>query len=164
MILLVYKDASFVHIAVLSVIVAECTNVIIWFLSKKYREELEAKVILGALKTMQDRYIALVENSLVGIYVFDATGKIEYVNQTLSRLLGYRPFELIGKNIFDLVYLDDVPTVKKNVTKRLEGDVDLIKYNLRMFRKDGTIAKVTVMGSLTRNGHDTISGTLILAE
>ncbi len=164
MILLVYKDASWVHIAVLSVVIAEITNTAIWFISKRYREELEAKVILSALKSVQDRYTALVENSLVGIYIFDANGKIEYVNSTLANQLGFRPFELIGKNVYDLIYPEDIPMAKENVKRRLNESVSVIKYDLRMIKKDSTIVKVTVMGSLTRNGHDTISGTLLLAE
>lgn len=163
-ILMIYGDPQWIHMAVLSVLVAECTNVAIWFFSRKYREELEAKVILSALKTVQDRYTALVENSLVGIYVFDAFGKIEYVNSTLANQLGFRPFELIGKNVYDLIHPDDIPIAKANVKKRISGDVTVIKYNLRMLRKDGTVIKVVVMGSLTRNGHDTISGTLLLVE
>lgn len=163
-ILLVYKDSTWIPMAVLSILVAEITNMCIWFLSKKYREELESKIIIGTLKAVQDRYTALVENSLVGIYIFDANGKIEYVNSTLASLLGFRPYELIGKNVYDLIYPDDVITAKENVRKRINGLSPVIKYDLRMIRKDGKIVKVTVMGSLTRNGHDTISGTLLLAE
>lgn len=164
MVLLIYKDPSWIHMAVLSVLITEATNVIVWFLSKKYREELEAKVILGTLKAVQDRYTALVENSLVGIYIFDALGKIEYVNETLSSLLGYKKYQLIGKNVYDLVHPDDLSLVKNNVAKRINGDANAIKYSLRMLKKDGTVIEVMVMGSLTRNGHDTISGTLVLAE
>lgn len=150
-----------VQISVALVVIADIVNVIIWFISKKYRDEMESKVILGTLKKIQDKYSALIENSLVGVYIFDSDGKIEYVNQSLGDFLEYKPHELLGRSIFDVVYQEDIPLVKNNIKRRISGEVDSIKYDIRMVTKSGLIKKVKVMGTLTRNGHDTISGSLL---
>lgn len=156
-----YNDSFFIYVAILSVVFSQAINAVIWFLSKSYRAELESKNILKTLKVVQDKNLALIENLLVGVYIFDENGKIEYVNKVLAEIVGYKPYELINKNIFDIIYPEDLPMVKENIRRRVSGEIDSISYDIRMISKNNTIINVRVRGFLTRNGHVTISGSLV---
>lgn len=64
------------------------------------------------LEQREDRFRALVQNSSDIISVHDATGVIRYVSPSVTRMLGYAPEDLIGKNVFDLVHPEDIATVR----------------------------------------------------
>jgi PAS domain S-box-containing protein len=58
------------------------------------------------LQNSEKRYRTLVENSPIGIYYNDFTGKFLYGNKKAEEIVGYDSEELIGKNFLELKILD----------------------------------------------------------
>lgn len=59
------------------------------------------------LKFSDQQFRALIENALDLIAVLDREGVMLYVSPSVGRVLGYRPEDLIGRNLFALVHPDD---------------------------------------------------------
>jgi diguanylate cyclase (GGDEF)-like protein/PAS domain S-box-containing protein len=113
------------------------------------------------LMEAEAKYRSLIENSLVGVYILQ-DGKIEYVNPRLCEMSGYSFDELIGLEITDFIYPEDLPLVKENISKRFENEVGSVTYEYRAIRKDKSVITMEVYGSkIVYNGRDAIIGTVI---
>jgi len=75
-----------------------------------------------------------------GAYTLDLDRNFTYLNAASERITGYKPFELIGKNISVLIPDDQMGILKKMIARRSEGFVD--HYDLDLIRKDG--GRVTI--------------------
>jgi len=87
----------------------------------------------------RERYFrALIENSLDIITIFSPDGTILYESPSIERILGYKPEELIGKNVFDLVHPDDLPRAVDVISRgiKVAGAVDALEFRFR--HKDGS--------------------------
>ncbi len=95
------------------------------------------------LKTSQQKYSQLVEKSLTGIFVY-RDQVILFVNPRLASMLRYRPEELVGRSVWDLIYPDDLAEVRARFQAREEGGYSDLRYETRLLRSDGTAAWVDV--------------------
>ncbi|MBV9868416.1 MAG: PAS domain-containing protein [Abitibacteriaceae bacterium] len=69
------------------------------------------KAIETQLRRREEYFRAVTENALDLISLLDAQGNALYQSPSLERVLGYRPDELIGQNVFALLHPDDRPAV-----------------------------------------------------
>jgi two-component system, NtrC family, response regulator HydG len=84
----------------------------------------------------------------VGFYIIQQ-GLFSYIDTSLARILGYRTIEdLIGKSIWDIVHPDDRKLLKMEIPEK-ESHLMTNRRNIRVFRKDKTIAWVHVGGITT---------------
>ncbi len=115
-----------------------------------------------ALRESEERFRMLAESSLTGIYLIQE-GKFVYVNQAFESIFGYSVEEIIGKlGPLDLTYPEDRPIVQENIRKRIEGEIDSIRYDFRGLRKDGTVIHIEVHGRrIVYQGKPGIIGTLV---
>jgi PAS domain S-box-containing protein len=58
-------------------------------------------------RSMDELFQALIENALDIITIIDAEGIIRYESPSVERVLGYKPAELIGLNLAELLHPDD---------------------------------------------------------
>lgn len=114
------------------------------------------------LKETEEEFMALVEKSLVGVYLIQ-DGLFRYVNPKLAEFFGYTKDELIErKGPKDLVYPDDWHIVEDNLRRRIEGEVESVNYSFRGLKKDGSAFDVEVYGSRTiYKGRPAVIGTLL---
>jgi len=61
----------------------------------------------------EDKYLALVENAPVIIFVVDLDGNFLYINRTAQKITGYSLSELLQKNLLTLVAKDSKDSVRK---------------------------------------------------
>jgi PAS domain S-box-containing protein len=114
-----------------------------------------------ALSEVTERFRVLAESALTGIYLIEQ-GRFTYVNPALAKMFGYRVEEIVGLAPIDVVCLDDRPLVAENVRRRLEGEVDEIRYEFRGLRKDGSVFPVEVHGRrIAHEGKIGVLGTLV---
>ncbi|MCD6052773.1 MAG: putative Hybrid histidine kinase, partial [Verrucomicrobia bacterium] len=107
------------------------------------------------------RFHALVEQSLVGIYMIQ-DGILVYVNPRMAEIHGYTVDELINVPAIELVAPEDRELFHENSRKRLEGEVSSLRYALRVLRKDGKRRFVEVHGTrIDHHGRPAILGSLI---
>lgn len=115
-----------------------------------------------ALKSSENKFKALVEQSLTGIYIFDKEHFI-YVNKRLCEMFGYEESEIIGKmKPSDLIAREDIATVNKHIKDRLSGKIDSAHYSARGNRKDGKLLWLEIHGTIVEiNNRNVITGTIL---
>lgn len=104
-----------------------------------------------ALRETEGRFRALVEQSIVGIYVVEG-GRLTYANPRLCEMLGYSPEELREIENADLVIEEDRARLAENRRRRDAGDMSALVATYRLRRKDGRILHLAVDGRMLELG------------
>ncbi len=105
------------------------------------RTELEQQ-----LSTQASRFRALVEQSLVGVYLIQGSG-FAYVNPRMAEIFGYSVPELLAvKSLFMLVHPEDRKKVEESIELRRSGIVESLRYEFRILRRDGEERDVQAHG------------------
>jgi histidine kinase len=101
---------------------------------------LSDKVMAGqrALRVSEEKYRSLIEKSLSGILVY-RDDKILFANPRVSELLGYRPEDLPGKSIWDLIHEQDREEVRDLLLRRETGGSSDLHYECRLVRPGGEV-------------------------
>ena len=127
------------------------------------RDITERKRTEAELSEMRERYRILTESSLTGIYLTEGT-RFVYVNPAMAKTFGYTVEELVGGGggSLDLTCPEDRHLVAENMRRRLDGEVDELRYEFRGLRKDGSVFPVEVHGRrIELGGKVGVLGTLI---
>jgi PAS domain S-box-containing protein len=111
---------------------------------------------------MTERFRLLSESSLTGIYLIQ-DGVFRYVNPALAKMFGYAPEEIIDTlGPTDLAHPEDKSAVAENVRRRVAGELDEIRYEIRGKHKAGSTIHVEVHGRrIEYGGRVGVIGTLI---
>ncbi|MEP6984653.1 MAG: PAS domain S-box protein, partial [Chloroflexota bacterium] len=89
-----------------------------------------------ALRTSEEKFRLLAENSTDMIARLTPSGHFLYVSPASRTLLGYEPEELIGHSIYALFFPDDVETITNAYQEILGGqETNTVAYRIRA--KDG---------------------------
>jgi len=81
----------------------------------------DEKIAAQALRSSEQRFRRLIENSSDVIMVIDETGCVEFQSPSTQRILGYEPAQLTGKNVLDLIHSDDRHKVEEGMRDVLAG-------------------------------------------
>jgi len=90
-----------------------------------------------ALLKSEEKYRDLVENINEIIFAVDKSGFLTYVSPPIKSMLGYRPSEIIGKQIQEFIYQEDLQFVMGRFQKVLAGIKIPTEY--RVYEKSGKI-------------------------
>ncbi len=123
-----------------------------------YRQRLEGLVVEESTK-----FRALVEQSLVGIYIIQ-DGVFRYANPGLLSMFGYSHAEelvdVVRAN--QLVIPEDRALVEENIRRRVEGELDSTRYSFTAYKRDGSLMIVDAHGRrIEYQGRPAIIGTLV---
>jgi PAS domain S-box-containing protein len=120
------------------------------------------ETIKKAFAEIEKLFRILTEASLVGVY-FIQDWRFVYVNQALASMLGYTVDELTGElGPLDIVHPDDHPKIMENIHRCITGEIEGIRYELRMVKKEGTIIYVEDYGKRVEyKGKIGILGTVV---
>ncbi len=90
---------------------------------------------------------ALVQQSLTGLYVIQ-DGNFRYVNDRFLEFFGCSREDMDSFESFIdwAVVPEDRAMVRENIRRRLDGEVDNLRYSIRCRRKDGTPVYIEVHG------------------
>jgi len=114
-----------------------------------------------AVRATEAKYRILVEQAIVGIYIIQGERYV-YANPKMIAALGYTFEELTTRPVVEFVFEEDRPTVTENIRRRLAGEIDSVRYDLRMLRKNGTVMHIDACGSRADyNGKPAIIGTFL---
>jgi len=127
-----------------------------------YQDISERKQAEKSLKESEEKFRLLTEKSVIGIYIIQDS-KMAYVNPSCAKIFGYEPEEIIGLlTPADIIHPDDIGSVMKRLSERLEGKVEGREISYRAIKKDGSIIYVEVYGMLIDyQGKPGVMGTLI---
>ncbi len=95
----------------------------------------------AALRESENRLSAIIDNSVEGILAVDEMGLIERFNKAAEGIFGYRPAEVIGKPIFELMAEPHRGRYRKSMERFLQaGETDILGRGREVtgIRKDGT--------------------------
>lgn len=96
---------------------------------------------LDALSSSEIRYRTLADNSADMISRHNAAGDYLYVSPSVKQMLGYEPEEIIGRNAYEFIVMDDQSAVRDAHDAQLESATKRDSlYRIR--RADGTAAWV----------------------
>ena len=111
-----------------------------------FRDITEQKSMQEALSRSEEHFRALIENSLEAMVIIDARGLISYESPSFERLLGYKLQEHFGRSPFEHVHADDLARVSKTFTKLVLKPGVVVRDELRVWHKDGSLRTVEVVG------------------
>lgn len=106
----------------------------ILFVTRDITARKEAERKLAATETL---YRRMVESINDAIYEISMEGTIKYVSPVIKRILGYDSMDVTGGNIFQYMYPEDIPMVKKALNELSPGAYSNLHY--RFLTKDGTV-------------------------
>lgn len=136
--------------ALLMIFIGDVSNTIFRLTIEKQR----ANLLEQKLLTANQKFLAAVEESLIPFFTIDHTGIIEYCNPALAKLLGQHKEELLGRN---LIHILD-PMCNSDILSLLKTD----KMATCFIKTNSGRKKATIIGKETKNGHDTITGSIYL--
>ena len=114
------------------------------------RSQAEHDRATAALRTAEELFRVLVEQSLVGIYVVQDDA-YRYVNPRFRQIFGLPADWLDARHHYlEVVHPDDHAVVSENVRRRIQGEVEAVHYILRGRRTDGELIHFEVHGSRTQ--------------
>jgi PAS domain S-box-containing protein len=100
---------------------------------------INGKRTVGQIRKSEERFRLLVKNAFDFITVFSEDGTIIFETDSVERILGYKPEERIGKNIFkqSIVHPDDLEQEKESVSIAKLKPGENIRTELRFRHKNG---------------------------
>jgi PAS domain S-box-containing protein len=95
------------------------------------------------------------EEAPVGIAYADRGGNFLRGNRTFCAMLGLEPGEFASRSIGDVTHPDDVARASAELKRLWGGETDIVDYEKRFTRKDGSIVWVRVTTTLVRDANAT---------
>lgn len=106
-------------------------------------------------------FSTLVENSLVGVYLFQ-DGRMVYVNPTLERFLGRSAQEIYSSDIFQLIHPEDRELVLSRSRERLQGRLSPEPYVFRILHPEGGVRWLVLLAQrILYKGKPALLGNLL---
>jgi PAS domain S-box-containing protein len=106
-----------------------------------------------ALRAAEAKYRALVEQSLMGVYIMQ-NNRLVYVNPKAAELLGYSQQEMIdAASPYQFVHEQDRPLVIDQLARLDPDRVPSVQLALRGVRKDGTVIQVEAFCAVAEYGN-----------
>jgi PAS domain S-box-containing protein len=100
-----------------------------------------------ALRESEEKYRTLINASIDGI-IITKEEKIQFVNNVLMEVAGYKEHELIGKQFLNFVSLRDREKVKNNYSKRIKGESAPLGYEINAILKNGKELPVEITSTV----------------
>ncbi|MGB5961265.1 MAG: ATP-binding protein [Coleofasciculaceae cyanobacterium] len=91
-----------------------------------------------AVRQNQERFRSLIENGLDIITVLDAEGIIDYESPSIEKILGYKPENLIGKNIIEYIHSEDQEHFLETLNQTIKNVNLSLNSEFRFQHQDGS--------------------------
>lgn len=92
-----------------------------------------------ALRESEERFRAMIEQSISGTCIIEDDGRLAYVNPRLAAILGYDSHkELVGHPALKIVAPESRHLVQENLRQRMSGEPRAGRYTFEAIRKDGS--------------------------
>ncbi len=104
------------------------------------RDVTQRMITEAALKESEQKYRALIEQSLEGIVIIQEN-KIVFANSVIANLSGYSINEVLNlgmDQMWEAVHPDDRNEIFQRLQDRMQGKSVPTRYEARVYRKDGT--------------------------
>jgi PAS domain S-box-containing protein len=99
------------------------------------------------LRHSEERFRALINNSLDMLFVTDEHGNIRFENASVAATLGYGPGGLIGHRIFDFIHPEDQTAARREFEAIWNGKSPRVPIEFRAQHADGSQLCLEAVGS-----------------
>lgn len=130
-------------------------------LANRVKNAIDQYRTAGELWTALSWYQRLVEQELTGVYIVQ-DAEFVYVNAKFADIFGYPQSELIGTPALEIVTEEDRATVRENLHRRIDGEVDSVHYSFTGQTQQGGTVDLEVHGGVIEfDDEPAILGTLL---
>ncbi len=135
-----------------SIFYADVNSSLITVSSKSYmmgifRDTTERKKAREELRRSEEYFRALMENSLDAVTIINEDGTIRYESPSYERLLGFKPEDKVGSNLFERINPDDITRVAELFAEFLQNRGGTLHADVRAQHKDGSWRSIEATGS-----------------
>ena len=99
----------------------------------------ERKCGEAALEQSEARYRALYDDNPSMYFTVAASGTVLSVNEFGARQLGYKPVDLVGQSVLQLIHEEDQEAARRHLASCIERPGAVAATELRKVRRDGSI-------------------------
>jgi PAS domain S-box-containing protein len=92
------------------------------------------KQIKEKLTPVESKYQALIQHSLDLICIVSREGKVSYMSPSAERMLGYKPDDLIGQPIYEIMHAEDHSLLQNSIDTKTHNFI----ISFRFQHRDGT--------------------------
>jgi PAS domain S-box-containing protein len=122
-------------------------------LVEKQKEEISRCMdVERSLRESEEKYRFLVENSRDITWKIDLQGRWTFVSSNVEKILGYKPYDIIGHTIWDFLTPEYYVLVKEKLHKRMLGE-ETPPYEVEVIAKDGHHVPFDILSAaIVKNG------------
>jgi PAS domain S-box-containing protein len=117
-----------------------------------------------ALRTGEEHFRQVFQNSPVGIALVGADLRLIDANRALCAITGFSHDELVGKRFEDIAHPDDEAVARELAEKALEGEVPRYRAAARFITKGGDVVHVAQTATVVRGPDDRPAGGLVIVD
>lgn len=121
-------------------------------IARQAADLLERRKAQESLRESEERFRAIISQTVVGIEHADLNGKIKFTNRKLAEMLGYSDDELAGLTVRDVTYSEDVDEHMERL-EQLAATGLPFQIDKRLIRKDGSTFWSSVSVSALRDAN-----------
>ncbi|MBN2038828.1 MAG: PAS domain S-box protein [Spirochaetes bacterium] len=122
----------------------------------------ERKSAEKALRESEQKFRALVEKSIVGVFLVE-DNRLKYINSRFAEIHGYEISEMLGfENATQCIHPEDKKKVEENLKKRASSEIEIPYESFRSITKQGDIRHIEVFSKhIILNGKHCFIGTVL---
>ncbi len=130
------------------ILAALSLGLLVWKFERLQRASQLALAEQEVLRRSEARFRSLVQNASDVIAILNPMPPtIKFVSDSARRIVGYRPEDLMGTDIYKLIHPDDVAEMQRFLASCLGGQGSALMVELRFRCKDGHWSPIEIVGN-----------------
>ena len=114
------------------------------------------------LAQSESHYRSLIENTSDMVSIVWPNGEVVYQSPSLEFMLGYKPQDVVGLNVFDVVHPDDVTSTQNALMSLTESNLPSRVFEARFRHLNGHWVHLEMTGKMIRDGQQT--GSIVMSS